>query len=243
MGKRGLFFLLVFVIFVVGCTKVEEKKESEGVYRLTLNDLALKTEDGIRIAADHYVNSGEKGVILLHMFGRDRGSWTDFAQYLQSNSYDVLAIDFRGHGRSDLKYTDFKEEDFNKMVLDVKAAKKYFTDKGINNIAVIGASIGANTALNYGLTDKDVKALVLLSPGENYKGIKIQEDLTKLVIPILIAVSEGDSSSLNSGLRIMDSTNAKKSIKIYKNSDAHGIDMFEKTDLKLVILDWLNKNI
>ncbi len=40
----------------------------------------------------------------------------------------------------------------------------------------------------------------------------------------------------------MDSTNTKKSIKVYKGTDAHGTDMFKNTDLKQAIVIWLNQN-
>lgn len=242
MYKRGLIVFIVLLIVLAGCKTKEQPKEEPKAVWLIWKDIELKTEDNVGIKADHYVNPSGKGVILLHMFGKDRTSWQGFAEYLQSNGYNALTVDLRGHGRSELKYTDFKEEDFNKMVLDVKAAKKYFNEKNINNIAIVGASIGANTALNYALNDKEIKTIVLLSPGENYKGIKVQNDLTKFFTPTLIVVAEGDEYSFKSGLKIMDSTNAKKSIKIYKGTDAHGTDMFKNTDLKPVILDWLNKN-
>lgn len=83
----------------------------------------------------------------------------------------------RGHGKSvnqNGTFQSFTPNDFNKMKLDVKAAKQFLvTQKGINpkNIAIVGASIGANVALKYAAVDPSIKAVVLLSPGLHYKGV------------------------------------------------------------------------
>ena len=65
----------------------------------------------------------------------------------------MLSIDLRGHGESIslngrmISFQSFSLDDFNKMVLDVKAAKHFLVTQkhiGPNDIAVVGASIGAN---------------------------------------------------------------------------------------------------
>src|SRR6266496_4725493 len=97
-------------------------------------------------------NTSTDAIILLHMLGRDRNDWNPFASTLSNstNGYAALAIDLRGHGESvnqngkAISFQSFTPDDFNKMMLDIKAAKKFLvTQKGINpnNIAIVGASI------------------------------------------------------------------------------------------------------
>ena len=86
-------------------------------------DVELKTKDGILIRGSLYENEDKsKGVILLHQFRRDRTSWNDFVFRLLTGGYNVLAVDFRGHGKSEGDYNTFKKEDFVNMILDAEAA-------------------------------------------------------------------------------------------------------------------------
>src|SRR2546422_8056894 len=105
--------------------------------------VAFPTEDGVSIAGTYYfpllqesegskneTSSALPAAILLHMLGKDRNSWNGFPETLAQNGFVVLAIDLRGHGESvvqngkPISYQSFTSEDFNKMSLDVKAAKQ-----------------------------------------------------------------------------------------------------------------------
>lgn len=65
-------------------------------------DLQLGTADGLTIAATYrpgrFPNS--PGVLLLHGNGASRAATAPNAAWLAAQGYAVLAIDFRGHGRS-----------------------------------------------------------------------------------------------------------------------------------------------
>ena len=70
------------------------------------------------------------------MLGRNRNDWNTFASTLsnRSNGFAVLSIDLRGHGESinqngkTISFQSFTPIDFNKMVLDVKAARAFPCD-------------------------------------------------------------------------------------------------------------------
>lgn len=168
------------------------------------------TDDGVSIVGTYYApSSGLKDstptIILLHMLGKDRSTWNTFASALSHKGYAVLSIDLRGHGESikqgssTVSYQSFTENDFNKMTLDVKAAKQFLIEQKNANpdrMAIIGASIGANIALNYAATlDPTIKIVIPLSPGLNYKGVATSDTITKYKNPIYIAATEGDSES------------------------------------------------
>jgi len=159
----------------------------------TKERVELKTSDNVTVFGSYYP-SGEKGVILLHQLGLDRRSWDTFAKILQQQGFSVLAIDFRGHGESQGKWQSFTNKDFQAMLLDAKAAGTFLHKKEKNVSAVLGASIGANTAFRYSSEFK-VPA-VLLSPGLEYRGIDIN-NITSTA-PTLIIVSEGDTYSADS---------------------------------------------
>src|SRR3989344_2219496 len=210
MNKKILF--LLFLLLIVGC---EKKVENMGT-------VMLKTFDNVNLVADYY-KGNDKGGVLLHMLGRNKESWSNFPKELNQKGYSVIVLDLRGHGKSELNYKEFTERDFNNMILDAKAGKEYL---GLSKVAVIGASIGANTALK--VADEFTTG-ILLSPGLNFRGIDITN--TKSNKPILIVASEDDLYSLNSSKEILNNLE-KGELKIYKNK-GHGTNMLDKETKEL----------
>lgn len=96
---------------------------------------------------------------------------------LTQGGFSVIAIDLRGHGASEGNWRSFSPREFNAVVLDVKAAKDYLISRGVKpgRMGIVGASIGANIALRYAAEDGEIKTVVLLSPGLNYRGVAIEE--------------------------------------------------------------------
>lgn len=206
-----------------------------------MDEINLQTEDNLNIVVNFYEADSDKAVILLHMLGRNKEDWVNFANTLVKNNYNVLALDFRGHGKSDGDLNKFSEKDFNNMVLDVKEAKSFLTSNGKKEIVIIGASIGANTAMNYAVLDNEIKNIVLLSPGLDYRGVKTEDSVKKYKNKILVVSSEDDEYSFESS-RTLKSLNKNVELKEYK-SGGHGTRMFPATDLEKVLLGWLNKNL
>ncbi|MBI4159274.1 alpha/beta fold hydrolase [Candidatus Woesearchaeota archaeon] len=200
----------------------------------------MQTEDSLNIVGD-YFEGNSKGIILLHMFQKTKLSWRTFAEKLNKEGYSVLAIDFRGHGESDDNWKNFVEKDFVNMVEDVKAAKAFLKIHGITEIGIIGASIGANTALNYGMEDEDVRFAVLLSPGMNYKGIELEHsDFDR---PVLIVASKDDAQSFNDSKEIYNQLRSKeKQLKIFEKN-GHGTDMFKNPELEPLLIEFVKKNL
>lgn len=219
------------------------------------------TDDGVSIVGTYYApSSGLKDstptIILLHMLGKDRSTWNTFASALSHKGYDVLAIDLRGHGdsikqgSSTASYQSFTENDFNKMTLDVKAAKQFLIEQKNakpDRMAVIGASIGANIALNYAATlDPTIKIVILLSPGLNYRGVAMSDTITKYKNPIYIAATEGDSESAKDSQTLCAKINCGENLKIYSGSSSHGTNMFSEAlnpPLQDLIMSWLSSSL
>ena len=170
------------------------------------------------------------------MLGHNRNDWNGFAPTLSnsSNGYAVLSIDLRGHGEStsqngntSISFQSFTPDDFKKMVMDVKAAKHFLvTQKNINpnNVAIIGASIGANVASNYAASYPLVKAVVLLSPGLDYKGVTTPDAIKQYKGPIYIATAGKDPIAGNDPQTLCNQVNCDTNnrLQVYQNSNSHG---------------------
>lgn len=225
-----IMMLLIGIVIISGCGPTSINKEGDNMVH---KDVSFQTEDGIKISGDLY-EGGKIGIILLHMYAVTKQTWNDFALELQKKGYSVLAIDFRGHGTSDLNYNDFTEKDFNSMVFDARAAKE-FLDK--EKTIVMGASIGANIALNFA---NEVDGVVALSPAFNYKGIETREDAAKINKPVLIIVSEEDKQSIGDS-RELNNLIINSKLQVYAGK-GHGTRMLDR-ETKELILSWLNENI
>ena len=63
-------------------------------------DIVLTAADQTKL---HAVAKGEgtKGAVLVHMLGRSSDDWSFFADRLSKSQVRTVAVDLRGHGKSD----------------------------------------------------------------------------------------------------------------------------------------------
>jgi acetyl esterase/lipase len=135
---------------------------------------------------------------------------------------------------------------FKNMTFDVKAAKKYLTgerDANPNQISIIGASIGANLALNYAASDQTIKSVILLSPGLNYRGISTLDAIMKYKNPTYVA-TEKDSESAKDSRILCEKITCAENLRIFEKTNDHGTDMLSNKmlgpKLQDIILSWLD---
>lgn len=220
-----------------------------------IQDITLLTQDQVKLAASYYQPPKGKapGVILLHMFSRDRKDWHSLAKRLQKNGYGCLSLDFRGHGENlgessnPLTWRKFTEKDYAALAMDLEAGWRFLTNKPHimkGRIAIIGASIGANLALNFAVDHPGIKTLALLSPGLNYKGIETQEALSKYGRrPLFIAVSKEDLYSANSSAKLRSLARGKVVLKTYDGSRHGTLLLKQEKELADTIIQWLKENL
>ena len=200
-------------------------------------DIAFATSDGVEIAATVYPVDAPKppGLVLLHMLGADRREWEPFALRAQRAGYLCLAFDIRGHGDSrargdeSLSYRQFNTADWRAAVEDVGAAKRALLEQGADpdNLALVGASIGANLALAYAVGHEDIPAVVLVSPGLGYKGVKTEEAIVAYGRrPVLLMTSKGDSYSAMSCTTLKRAAPGLCELREYKGA-THGTALFD----------------
>lgn len=208
----------------------------------------IKTQDGIKIAGDYYDSPGDKAVLLLHMMPADRKSWVEFAEKLRAINFKVLAIDLRGHGESQGGpdgYKKFSDAEHQASISDVEASAEFLENKGVKNLYLAGASIGANQALKYLAEHSEAKSAVLLSPGLDYRGVKIVGLIKTLKEnqAVFAVASEDDKYSFDSVNKLFEGVSLSNSrmIKIFENA-GHGTTIFEK-EPKFIdeVISWILK--
>jgi pimeloyl-ACP methyl ester carboxylesterase len=100
--------------------------------------LALE-RDGTRLAAYDYGGRGREVVLLIHGLAGHAREWDDTAAWLKA-SKRVIALDQRGHGRSERQPSDMSRDAFASDV--VAWMDRLSLDKAV----LVGQSLGGHTA-------------------------------------------------------------------------------------------------
>jgi fermentation-respiration switch protein FrsA (DUF1100 family) len=146
--------------------------ENPTAYGVDYQDITLKAEDGIELAAWYTEPQNDALILLAHGYGAARPP-TVYAM-LARNGYGVLTWDARAHGESggDLCTWGYYEQ------LDVAAALDFARSQpGVEHIGALGHSMGAATLI---LAAADQPAIEALVADSAFAAI---EDLIPVVSP------------------------------------------------------------
>jgi pimeloyl-ACP methyl ester carboxylesterase len=183
--------------------------------------VSFRSDDGATIVADVY-GCGTEAVVLAHGGRFNKESWKPQAESIARAGFRVLALDFRGYGRS--KGPGQEDVFTAPLHLDVLAAVRYLRESGAANVAVIGASLGGWAAANAVASKPGaIDRLVLL-------GADAGRTPDKLTVPKLFIVTRDDRSG--SGPRLpgiratYERTPQPKRLVIHEGS-AHAQYMFQ----------------
>lgn len=135
-----------------------------------MRNVTLTTSDNQRIEAVHHEQGFKKVVILAHGFfnAKDAYLFRMIAQALASY-YDVVAFDFRGHGKSSGLFTWTAKE-----CADLRCVIDYVKTCGYESIGLMGFSLGAAISLLETARNPDVKSLIAVSAPYDFWKIDYQ---------------------------------------------------------------------
>ncbi|MCX7000016.1 MAG: alpha/beta fold hydrolase [Candidatus Sumerlaeota bacterium] len=251
-------FLVLFILMAAG-TGGTEKATPTPVPRLpqkvkifTLDEFYLEGEYVKPASPDKPV------VVMLHQLGRTRSTWTRFKNKLQEVGYGTLDYDARGHGRSVIRkgkratYEMFAStgqyNDWNMMSNDLRQVVGVLKDiykVETKRVIIIGASIGANVTLKLAAKNKDVKGIILLSPGLNYHDVTSEPPAKEWDgRPCFIACAKGDAYSYESCQKLKEvmekgaGTGKSRIVLEVMAGNEHGTDMLGGA-LDEKIMTWL----
>ena len=121
--------------------------------------VSVPTQDGHELVADLYSQTSGMPVLLLHGLSQQGRFWAPVISRMGSGP--ILALDQRGHGRSDLP----KEADFG-IRRCADDALRAMDEASFERTVVVGHSWGASVALELAVRHPDrVSALVLVDGG------------------------------------------------------------------------------
>ena len=101
--------------------------------------VSFPTDDGGLVYADVY-GEGDRAVVLAHGGQFNKESWKKQAEALVAAKFRVLALDFRGYGKS--RGPGDSDPMDAPLYQDVLAAVRYLRKNGAKTVSVVGASMG-----------------------------------------------------------------------------------------------------
>lgn len=211
--------------------------------------VTFRTQDGAIIAASYYEppDRGAPAVILLHMLTRSRDDWQPVAQRLVESGFAVLAIDLRGHGASSGAPAGSNSGDLSRMVLDVRAARAFLDTRPEivrGRLGIGGASIGANLAILAAADDPAVRSIALLSPGLDYRGLRVESAMRKYGDrPALLVAGSNDPYATRSIRQLATVGTGIRELRLLEAA-GHGTVMLSRSaDLPGVLVDWFRRTL
>jgi len=151
--RQCLSLILLLLLSTSICTGEINKAGEE-----TIQSGYVITEDNKNITYDHYKQDHEKVIILAHGFFNSKQTvlFQEMALGL-NDEYDVIVMDFRGHGKSDGPFHWTA-----KAHKDLEAILEY-ASQDYQDIGVIGFSLGAATSLITASRNEKIDSLIAVS--------------------------------------------------------------------------------
>jgi pimeloyl-ACP methyl ester carboxylesterase len=240
---RIVLILFLTLILPQGISELQPREELP-----TAQAVTVMADDGLSLEGDYYPalpddNEPKPAVLLLHMIGSNRSSWSPLIPDLQQAGYHVLAVDLRGHGATG------GDINWSAATTDVQTWLDWLHDQPqilSDSIAIAGASIGANLALIGCANDDNCVTAIALSPGLVYYSLKPDINQLNKRSALLIA-SQNDLYSADSVKQMVSTATGDVAARLYGGS-THGTHLFEVSDkaregLITTIVGWLDEHI
>ena len=201
--------------------------------------MTISASDGTVLQARYYtaLSGPAPAVLLIHQAGGSQQDWEPLVPALHGAGYAVLTLDLRGHGSSG------GLPEWAQMPGDVQAALRQLSELPSvdpSRIVTIGASVGANLALNACADLVGCAATVALSPGLDYYGLATAPAIPRLRDrPLLIAASENDNNNPADSMMLDSLATSDHQLIVYPAA-GHGTQMLAaQPELAARIVEWL----
>lgn len=162
------------------------------------------------------LGSGRAAIILAHQVYSSADSWLAIAPRLADAGFQVLAIDFRGNGRS-----AFGPGGSPNYRVDLAAAEEFVRSRGAESVILIGASMGGIASLEAAATTVRAAAVITLSAPRTFGNMEVSdEDLAAIEAPLLLMNSREDPYAADT--REMAAAAEEATLEMYPGN-LHGI--------------------
>lgn len=201
--------------------------------------------DGTPLAGEFFeaANRPSPGVVLVHMLSRNKSDWHGLPDRIRDAGMTALTIDLRGHGGSSGSPSELAP-----MVQDVRAAVQWLASRANvrpDAIAIVGASLGASLALLAAADTQLVRAIGVISPSLDYRGLRTDTALIRRIgaRPIWLAASTEDPLALRT-VRDFAAEPSGPREQHLSSVAAHGTQLLDRDgEVARALVDWLRRSL
>ncbi len=206
--------------------------------------VVVTASDGIKLAAAAW-GEGERGVVLLPQRGGDLCGYWEYANQLAAAGWHLLAIDFRRSGLSESAAV-------GDLTLDAVAAVEWLKAAGAVNVVLVGASMGATTAmvtagrhpgLVTGVIALSMPPAIDVTDGNGPEPSTAQAAAPLIDVPLLLCWAERDPGAVDPQ-PLVDASPATEKLVITRPGAAHGWSMLREgeADVRPELLAFLDQH-
>ncbi|MGE5198125.1 MAG: dienelactone hydrolase family protein [Rhodospirillaceae bacterium] len=211
--------------------------------------VTFAARDGVQISGVLYVpdKTPAPAVVLLSMLGRTHRDWDGTAAKFVEAGIAVLAVDYRHVPLPEPDAADVVKSPYAALVLDAEAARAYLAARpeiDPARIGMAGASLGANVAVLAAANDPSVRSLALLSVSLDYRGLRLEQALTRFASrPALLVASSEDPFALRSARQAVAMGDGARELRVLSGA-GHGTVMLARDpDLGTALVDWFIRTL
>lgn len=211
--------------------------------------------DSVPIVAYWFSRTEENAptALLLHDPGATYRDWGTLVTPLYRNGFQVMLIDFRGHGASrDLSPKVYEQlvrhssAAYRGMLNDVEAAVSWLqTEAKVRpeRIVLVGGQFAATLAMQAMARNPKLGAMVAISPSNTYFNTSFVEPAKKYgKRPLYILSPKQFLTSGVSDVKKIMSDNPKFELKLFGRSEINGVFLLNTSwNLEFLIVEWLVK--
>ena len=132
----------------------------QNLRRLKMENLKLETKDNIKIEINYFKGGFDSVIVIAPGWCMTKDSKAFFEMEKEfSKEFDIISLDFRGHGRSKGFYTFGAKEE-----KDLDAVFDFIKNKNYKNVYLMGFSLGGMVSILYAAKNKIDKLVVVSAP-------------------------------------------------------------------------------
>ena len=125
-----------------------------------MENLKLETKDNIKIEINYFKGGFDSVIVIAPGWCMTKDSKAFFEMEKEfSKEFDIISLDFRGHGRSKGFYTFGAKEE-----KDLDAVFDFIKNKNYKNVYLMGFSLGGMVSILYAAKNKIDKLVVISAP-------------------------------------------------------------------------------
>lgn len=219
-GRRGPLILIAAIALLLATACLDEfPGRDEPGSAPGATTVAFPAQDGTPLDGRLWSRDPKRVVIYLHEYRGNQAAWWRMAERGTPADPSALTFDFRGHGSSRGRSSDIAD-----TTSDVRGALAYARSRGFDQVMLVGAGMGAASALVAVADVPGVPVLALSAPSE-FGELRPIDVIDRVAARSAFIAAEGDASARTSAQALRARGRIPAARIVIVKGNGHGIGL------------------